>query len=78
MYVGTFEPAQAKQVLEAFESAGVFFEIERDDSSIRKLTPFSAGLGGTFGHGALILVYVAKTAEAAARETISELFPDQV
>jgi len=65
-------------VLDVFESAGVPFEVERDDSSIRKLTPFSASLGGTFGHGALILIHVPRTAEAAARETISELFPEQV
>jgi len=77
VHIGAFEPPEAKQVLDELESAGIPFEIERDDSSIRKLTPFRASIGGTFGHGALILIRVPKTAEEAAREIVSRLFPEQ-
>jgi len=75
--IGEFGPPEAEDVLDRFSELGLPFEIEREDSAIRELTPFAAGLGGTFGHGARILIHVPRSAEKQAQQVLSEMFPEQ-
>ncbi len=76
-WLGAFEPPQAEQVLEALSKVGIPFEIARDDSAIRNLAPISASLGGTFGHGALIVVHVPTHRAEDARQAMATFLPPE-
>ena len=61
-FLGNFDLRSAKKICAWLEEKHIEFELEIDDTPIRNLPPFQAGLGGTFGRGASANIYVPEDA----------------
>ena len=59
-FLGNFDLRTAKKLCALLEEGRIGFELEIDDTPIRNLSPFQAGLGGTYGTGASANIYVAE------------------
>jgi hypothetical protein len=57
-FLGNFSLRSARKICAWLEEEHIEFELEIDDTPIRDLPPFQAGLGGTFGRGASANIYV--------------------
>jgi len=56
--VGTFHIADASKLFELLEQEGVRFSFETSEAGVKELGPAMAALGGTFGHGVRIRIWV--------------------
>jgi hypothetical protein len=66
--LGKFSVADAEEILKRFEKAGLRFEINQDDASMRQMMPFTADTGGYSGTAQLIEIFVNPEDEAHAVE----------
>lgn len=73
--VGAFEPADAKRVLDALETAGVPFEIEPDNSDLLASGRDLQLYLGMYPPGSRLLVFVPESSVAKAQEIVAKLFP---
>lgn len=58
VYVGSFEPREARRVLMLLEGEKIDFKIEVDDSPLKEMNPAQAGSGGAFGGGSLVKIHL--------------------
>jgi len=56
--VGTFHIADASKLFELLEGEGVRFSFETSETGVKEMGPAMAALGGTFGHGVRIRLWV--------------------
>ena len=61
---------QIEVVSGALESAGVDYQISFDDSAIKKMSPVTAMMGGTYGDGAQAQVFIHQDQLERANETL--------
>ena len=64
--------ADAEELLGKFEKADLRFEINRDDSSMRQMSPFTAVTGGYAGTAQMIEIFVHPEDEAKAVEILGD------
>ena len=55
---GNFDLKDAKSICDLLELNQIDFELEIDDQPIKKMSPWQAGIGGTYGSGASANIYV--------------------
>ncbi|AHF91516.1 hypothetical protein OPIT5_16090 [Opitutaceae bacterium TAV5] len=73
--VGSFEPHEAKRILEALEKAGVPFEIEHDDSALeRPLRTIELALAMS-PEGAKLAIFVPEKDVGDVQALVRTLFP---
>jgi hypothetical protein len=70
--LGKFNVADAEELLNRFEQANLRFEINRDDSPMRQMSPITAFTGGYAGTAQMIEIFVHPDDEAKAVEIIGE------
>jgi hypothetical protein len=70
--MGKFPVMEAETFLKRFEEEKVRFEINRDDSAIRQMMPFTAIMGGLSGTAPMIEIFVHPDDEAKAIELMGE------
>ena len=66
--MGKYPVADAETFLKRFEEEKIRFEIDRDDSAIRQMMPFTAITGGYAGTAPMIEIFVHRDDEAKAIE----------
>jgi hypothetical protein len=70
--LGKFPVADAETFLKRFEMDNIRFEIERDNSAMRQMMPFTAITGGYAGTAPMIEIFVHLDDEAKAMTIINE------
>jgi hypothetical protein len=70
--MGKFSVTDAERFLKRFEEEKVRFEIDRDDSAIRQMMPFTAITGGYAGTAPMIEILVHPDDEAKAIEIMGQ------
>jgi hypothetical protein len=75
-FLATFQTREVDRLLERLEKDTVDYEIDMDDSQIRGLSPFQASMGGTYGTGVNVNLYVHEKDMERASQIIRELFPE--
>ncbi len=70
--LGKFPVADAETILKRFEAENIRFEIERDNSAMRQMTPFTAITGGYAGTAPMIEIFVHPDDESKAMTIINE------
>ena len=55
---GNFDLKGAKSFCDLLDQKQIDFEIEIDDQPIKKMSPWQAAIGGTYGSGASANIYV--------------------
>ena len=55
---GSFDLKGAKSICDLLDQRNIDFEIEIDDQPIKKMSPWQAAIGGTYGSGASVNIYV--------------------
>jgi len=75
-FVATFQTREVERLLERLERDTVDYEIDMDDSQIRGMSPFLASMGGTYGTGVNVNLYVHTDDMDRARLIIRELYPE--
>lgn len=56
--LGKFNVVDAEEILKRFEQKNIWFEINRDDTAIRQMSPIASVLGGYYGTAKMIEIYV--------------------
>jgi hypothetical protein len=69
---GKFSVADAEGLLKKFEQANLRFEINRDDSPMRQMSPFTSATGGYSGTARMIEIFIHPDDEAKAVEILGE------
>jgi hypothetical protein len=67
--IGNFDLKDAKSICDLLDQKQIDFEVEIDDQPIKKMLPWQAAYGGTYGSGASVNIYV-KTTSLEECETI--------
>lgn len=75
-FVATFQTREVDRLLERLERDTVDYEIDMDDSQIRGMSPFLASVGGTYGTGVNVNLYVHEKDVERACQIIRELYPE--
>jgi hypothetical protein len=70
--MGKFPVMDADKFLRRFEEGKIRFEIDRDDSAIRQMMPFTAVTGGYAGTAPMIEIFVHPDDQAKAMEIMGE------
>jgi len=70
--IGKFAVMEAETFLKRFERENIRFEIDRDDSAIRQMMPFTAVMGGYSGTAPMIEIFVHPEDEAKAIGILGE------
>ncbi|HCE46435.1 MAG TPA: hypothetical protein DET40_23065 [Lentisphaeria bacterium] len=74
VYFGTYRNADARLLMDALLERDIRFDAEVDDSAIKSMSPIRMLLGGTFGTGSGIAIYVHPDDAEAADRIRKELF----
>jgi hypothetical protein len=72
--IGSFWLWEAKLILKRFARQGIRFKISSDDSWLRNMGVIVTSMGGYFGAGSLINIYVHRDDEIRAREILDEIY----
>ena len=70
--LGKFSVLDAEHFLKRFEEENIVFEVSRDDSPIRQMTPFTAIMGGYGGTAPMIEIFVRREDKEKATAIINE------
>jgi hypothetical protein len=70
--MGKFSVGDAEELLKRFEAAGLRFKIERDDTAMREMMPFTAITGGYSGTAPMIEIFIHPDDEAKAVEIMGD------
>lgn len=73
--VGSFEPRDLKRVLPLFEANGIQFELETDDSELKRPGRWMDLSFGMYPEGSKLMVFVPESQLAAANTLVLSLFP---
>ena len=73
--LGVFDVMEAETLLKKFEEAGLRFAINRDDSPIRQMPPFTEVTGGLSGTAQMIEIFVHTEDNAKAVELMGMNHP---
>jgi hypothetical protein len=73
--LGKFPVADAERLLKRFEKENIRFEINRDDSPVRRMMPLTAITGGYSGTAPMIELFVHPEDEAKAKAIVNEGTP---
>lgn len=75
-FLAAFQTRETDRLLERLEKEAVDYQIDMDDSQIRGMSPFLASVGGTYGTGVTVNLYVHEKDMNRACQIIRELFPE--
>lgn len=75
-FIATFQTREVDRLIERLERDSVDYEIDMDDSQIRGMSPFQASVGGTYGTGVNVNLYVHEKDSERACQAIRELYPE--
>ena len=70
--LGNFDLKRAKAFCDLLDQKQIDFEIEIDDQAIKKLSPWQAAIGGTYGSGASVNIYVKTDAFDECEQNLKE------
>lgn len=74
--IGPFPTREIERVVERLESEEIDYQIEMDDTAIRRLDPLTAANGGTWGTGACVNLYIHQDDLEKGRSILTELYPE--
>jgi hypothetical protein len=72
--LGRYEIPDAERILKRFEQEKIRFQISADNTRMRQMSAVTASLGGYFGAGSLMEIFVHQDDEVKANQILSDIY----